>query len=118
MAHCNTLPTPTDNQVPGYNPASADPAQHRKSLFKKKNGELRLSVYDLLKKYFRQQNSFPQPRIHQPDFNPATLRHADIHLQSQHFAGKTKKNAGRIPGRFRGGNGGVVAAGVVEAQDH
>lgn len=100
--------TYTDNQVPGYNASIPliSPSIARE-LFKKKNGELRLSVFDLLNENTSVSKTVSTNRVSVS--RTSTLqRYAMLTFtyNLNNFAGKGKKRMpGVFPSQFRGGGG-------------
>ena len=101
--------TYSDNHTPGYNasiplwsPSIA------KSLFKKKNGEIRLTVFDVLNKNTSVSKTVSLNQV--SDSRTTTLtRYAMLTFtyNLNNFAGKNQRRMpGVFPGRFRGGDGG------------
>jgi hypothetical protein len=101
--------TYTDNHTPGYNasiplwsPSIA------KSLFKKKNGEIRLTVFDVLNKNTAVSRQVSLNEV--SDSRTTTLtRYAMLTFtwNLNNFAGRNQRRMpGVFPGRFRGGDGG------------
>jgi len=100
--------TYSDNHTPGYNasiplwsPSIA------KSLFKKKNGEVRLTVFDVLNKNTSVSRSVSLNQV--SDSRTTTLtRYAMLTFtyNLNNFAGRNQRRMpGVFPGRFRGGDG-------------
>jgi len=101
--------TYTDNRVPGYNASiPLISPSIAKSLFRKKNGELRLTVFDLLKENTSVSKTVSLNRV--STSRTSTLqRYAMLTFtyNLNNFAGKNqRKMPGVFPGRFRNGGGG------------
>ncbi|HEY4286663.1 MAG TPA: outer membrane beta-barrel protein [Puia sp.] len=101
--------TYTDNQVPGYNASiPLISPSIAKSLFRKKNGEIRLSVFDLLKENTSVSKTVALNRV--STSRTSTLqRYAMLTFtyNLNNFSGKNQRRMpGVFPGRFRGGGGG------------
>ena len=101
--------TYTDNKIPGYNASiPLISPSIAKELFKKKNGEIRLSVFDLLNENTSVSKTVSLNRV--STSRTATLqRYAMLTFtyNLNNFAGRGQKRMpGVFPGRFRGGNGG------------
>ncbi|HXB95353.1 MAG TPA: TonB-dependent receptor [Puia sp.] len=106
--------TYSDNHTPGYNasipllsPSIA------KSLFRKKNGEVRFTVFDVLNKNTMVSKSVSLNQV--SDSRTTTLtRYAMLTFtyNLNNFAGKNQRRMpGVFPGRFRGGGGGSGGGG-------
>jgi uncharacterized membrane protein YgcG len=101
--------TYTDNNSPGYN-ASVPllTPSIAKELFKKKNGELRLSVFDLLNQN-TSVNKSVSPTLTSYTRTNVLTRYAMLTFtwNLNNFAGSNqRKMPGLFPGRIRGGGGG------------
>jgi len=101
--------TYTDNRVPGYNASiPLISPSIAKSLFRKKNGEIRLTVFDLLKENTSVSKTVSLNRV--STSRTSTLqRYAMLTFtyNLNNFSGKNqRKMPGVFPGRFRGGGGG------------
>jgi hypothetical protein len=112
--------TYTDNQSAGYN-ASVPllTPSIAKSLFKKKNGEIRLSVFDLLNQNTSVSKSISGPQTAYTRTNTLT-RYAMLTFtwNLNNFAGSNqRKMPGLFPGRFRGGGGGGRRGGFGPGSD-
>jgi len=100
--------TYTDNQVPGFNASiPLISPSIAKELFKKKNGEIRLSVFDLLNENTSVSKSVSFNRV--SSSRTSTLqRYAMLTFtyNLNNFAGRGQKRMpGVFPGRSRGGGG-------------
>lgn len=100
--------TYTDNQIPGYNASiPLISPSIAKELFKKKNGEIRLSVFDLLNENTSVSKTVSLNRVSVS--RTSTLqRYAMLTFtyNLNNFAGKGKKRMpGVFPSQFRGGGG-------------
>jgi len=101
--------TYTDNQVPGYNASiPLISPSIAKELFRKKNGEIRLSVFDLLRENTSVSKTVSLNRV--STSRTSTLqRYAMLTFtyNLNNFAGRGQKRMpGVFPGRFRGPGGG------------
>ncbi|MBS1606853.1 MAG: outer membrane beta-barrel protein [Bacteroidetes bacterium] len=101
--------TYTDNRVPGYNASiPLISPSIAKSLFRKKNGELRLTVFDLLKENTSVSKTVSLNRV--STSRTSTLqRYAMLTFtyNLNNFSGKNQhRMPGVFPGRFRGAQGG------------
>lgn len=101
--------TYSDNHTPGYNASIPlwSPSL-AKSLFKKKNGEIRLTVFDVLNKNTAVSRTVSLNQV--SDSRTTTLtRYAMLTFtwNLNNFAGRNQRRMpGIFPGRFRGGDGG------------